>query len=198
LLSNPTSTLIHFLYLLLLSSLSPAISQWVANEQYLPPHNSANYSQFIFLLKMSLVANPTFALAKQRKTKRHHWGNSINGLRSPSPEVEMKKAKRRKTTEDEKVIILTPEVQEKEDSKFQREYIDGNLGEAPRKQRVLLLREVKQRYAIEEDYAVPTVETDDEMILKVLYIGLNPIDWKAPWATSSSNAPHRSSLSNAL
>jgi hypothetical protein len=160
-----------------------------------PLYIISNHKQKYSLLTMSLVSglSSTVTLAKQGKTKRYHWGNSINGLRSPSPEAEHSntRSKRRKTNSQKEdigeVILLTPEsVEEQEEAEavFQSEDVDAReWGTIPEKQRVLLLRAKKQRYAIEEDYAVPQVKTGDEVLIKVLYIGLNPIDWKAPYVS---------------
>lgn len=48
------------------------------------------------------------------------------------------------------------------------------------KQQVLLLHGPKQKYALTKDYAVAELKREDELLIKVQYIGLNPIDWKAP------------------
>ncbi|KAF2437000.1 GroES-like protein [Tothia fuscella] len=48
------------------------------------------------------------------------------------------------------------------------------------KQEVLLLHDLKQKYALSKDYLVPKLKREDELLIKVQYIGLNPIDWKAP------------------
>lgn len=52
----------------------------------------------------------------------------------------------------------------------------------PKAQKVLLLRKIKTRYEIVEGYETPKVEksNEDELVVKVLFVGLNPIDWKAP------------------
>jgi hypothetical protein len=48
------------------------------------------------------------------------------------------------------------------------------------KQKVLLLHGPKQKYTISKDYSIPQIKTEYELLIKVQYIGLNPIDWKAP------------------
>jgi hypothetical protein len=124
---------------------------------------------------MSLVsAHPsTVTLSKQKRT---HWGNSINGLRSPSPEP--RASKRARTTAG----LRTPEseIDEEVESDFQRECVQDKV--VPETQKVLLLRDIKTRYEIVEGYETPKVEesNEDELVVKVLFVGLNPIDWKAP------------------
>jgi len=51
----------------------------------------------------------------------------------------------------------------------------------PETQTVLLLHGAKQPYQLTESYAVPKADTDHELLVKVRVIGLNPIDWKAPY-----------------
>ncbi|KAI9736597.1 MAG: hypothetical protein M1834_000800 [Cirrosporium novae-zelandiae] len=46
-------------------------------------------------------------------------------------------------------------------------------------QNVLLLHGPKQRYSLTTGYQIPDVQSDDEMLVKVHIIGLNPIDWKS-------------------
>jgi hypothetical protein len=48
------------------------------------------------------------------------------------------------------------------------------------KQQVLLLHAPKQKYVLTDDYAIPELKNEEELLIKVQYIGLNPIDWKAP------------------
>ncbi|KAJ5604624.1 Polyketide synthase enoylreductase [Penicillium lagena] len=48
------------------------------------------------------------------------------------------------------------------------------------KQRVLLLKGVRERYTLVNDHDIPSVSNPSEILVKVLAIGLNPIDWKAP------------------
>jgi hypothetical protein len=47
------------------------------------------------------------------------------------------------------------------------------------KQNQLLLHGAKQRYQLSSDQDLPSLENDNELLLKILYIGLNPIDWKS-------------------
>lgn len=49
----------------------------------------------------------------------------------------------------------------------------------PRTQKALLLREVRQPFALAEDHQVPEVLAPDEVIIRIQAIGLNPIDWKS-------------------
>lgn len=50
-------------------------------------------------------------------------------------------------------------------------------------QDVLLLHGPKQRYAHTKRHPIPRPENDQEMLIAVEVIGLNPIDWKAPYVS---------------
>ena len=50
----------------------------------------------------------------------------------------------------------------------------------PDKQRALLLHGPHQEYKLTDQYPVPVVVADHELLVRVRAIGLNPIDWKAP------------------
>lgn len=50
----------------------------------------------------------------------------------------------------------------------------------PETQKILLLYAPKQPYQVVENYAVPKLQSDDEVLVRTRTIGLNPIDWKAP------------------
>ncbi|KAK4234315.1 chaperonin 10-like protein [Achaetomium macrosporum] len=50
----------------------------------------------------------------------------------------------------------------------------------PEKQTVLLLHAPRQPYQLTDNYPVPQVKGDLEVLVKTRAIGLNPIDWKAP------------------
>lgn len=50
----------------------------------------------------------------------------------------------------------------------------------PETQKILLLYAPRQPYQVVEDYAVPKLQSDDEVLVRTRTIGLNPIDWKAP------------------
>jgi hypothetical protein len=53
------------------------------------------------------------------------------------------------------------------------------------RQTVLLLHAPKQPYQVTEGYRIPRIRHDREILVKCHAIGLNPIDWKAPYAYSS-------------
>ncbi|KAJ5175984.1 uncharacterized protein N7482_001861 [Penicillium canariense] len=48
------------------------------------------------------------------------------------------------------------------------------------RQSVLLLKGVREQYTLVNDHAIPAILHPGEILVKVLAIGLNPIDWKAP------------------
>ncbi|TID14087.1 GroES-like protein [Venturia nashicola] len=127
---------------------------------------------------MSLVSALPSTITVPNKQKRTHWGNSINGLRSPSPEPRAAKRVRIAAAG-----LRTPEseVDEEIKSEFQKEVV-GDDETVPETQKVLLLRAVKTKYEIVEGYSIPEIESsnEDELVVKVLFVGLNPIDWKSP------------------
>ncbi|KAL4782877.1 chaperonin 10-like protein [Aspergillus varians] len=47
-------------------------------------------------------------------------------------------------------------------------------------QRALLLHAAQQPYSLVDDHAIPAILHKDEILIKVIAIGLNPIDWKGP------------------
>lgn len=47
-------------------------------------------------------------------------------------------------------------------------------------QDVLLLHGPGKRYSLEKQKDIPTLKTDREVLIQVLAIGLNPVDWKGP------------------
>ena len=49
------------------------------------------------------------------------------------------------------------------------------------KQELLLLHGPKQEYALVKDGSIPQLQNEREMLIKVTALGLNPIDWKAPY-----------------
>lgn len=67
-----------------------------------------------------------------------------------------------------------------------RRKIDGGFQRAegavisPTAQSVLLLHAIRQPYDFTQDYTVPALKHDTELLVKVGAVGLNPIDWKAP------------------
>lgn len=50
----------------------------------------------------------------------------------------------------------------------------------PETQAILLLYGPRQPYKLVEDYPVPALKNEHEVLVKTCAIGLNPIDWKAP------------------
>ena len=53
--------------------------------------------------------------------------------------------------------------------------------EVPETQSALLLHAIRQPYEFTHQYPVPKTQADDELLVKVTAVGLNPIDWKAPY-----------------
>lgn len=47
-------------------------------------------------------------------------------------------------------------------------------------QDVLLLHGPRQKYSLEKAKEIPSLKSDDEILIQVLAIGLNPVDWKGP------------------
>lgn len=141
----------------------------------IPLNKHKHYS----LLTMSLVSAHPATVTTSTKQKRTHWGNSINGLRSPSPEP--RAAKRAKIAVAAGLRTPESEIDEKIEIEFQREVV-GEDEIVPETQKVLLLRAIKTKYEIVEGYATPKIEESngDELVVKVLFVGLNPIDWKSP------------------
>lgn len=52
----------------------------------------------------------------------------------------------------------------------------------PFRQDVALLQEARQRLVLTEAYPVPLPRSDDELIVEIRAIGLNPVDWKSMYA----------------
>lgn len=48
-------------------------------------------------------------------------------------------------------------------------------------QNALLLHAAKQPYTLAADHAVPELLYEDEVLVKITNIGLNPVDWKGPY-----------------
>ncbi|KAK8165597.1 hypothetical protein BKA80DRAFT_190561, partial [Phyllosticta citrichinensis] len=48
------------------------------------------------------------------------------------------------------------------------------------KQDVLVLHGPRQKYSLERTKDIPPLKSDDEILIQVLAIGLNPVDWKGP------------------
>lgn len=56
----------------------------------------------------------------------------------------------------------------------------NTMGSVPQSQRVLSLPALRQRYQLEGEYPIPSVQHEYEILVRSEVIGLNPIDWKAP------------------
>ena len=69
------------------------------------------------------------------------------------------------------------------------EYASGN-----QHQSALLLRGVKEPYVLVTDHAIPCLDDPDEMLVKVAAIGLNPVDWKAPYVFDALHCWKRSEI----
>ncbi|KAF2633813.1 hypothetical protein BU25DRAFT_436176 [Macroventuria anomochaeta] len=50
----------------------------------------------------------------------------------------------------------------------------------PEQQSALLLHAIRQPYEVTIDHAVPEIQQDSELLVKVTAVGLNPMDWTAP------------------
>jgi hypothetical protein len=66
----------------------------------------------------------------------------------------------------------------KTENLFQR---SGEVIVIPKSQSALILHAIRQPYSVTEDHEVPALRTDTELLVKVEAVGLNPIDWKAPY-----------------
>lgn len=55
--------------------------------------------------------------------------------------------------------------------------------ETLRHQAALLLHAPKQRYTHVKKHDVPEIKDEREMLVKIQVVGLNPIDWKAPYVS---------------
>lgn len=71
------------------------------------------------------------------------------------------------------------EVERRQDD-FQHTVEDAEIAET---QSALLLHAIRQPYEFSSNYPIPKVEGDDELLVKVTAVGLNPIDWKAPYVS---------------
>lgn len=49
------------------------------------------------------------------------------------------------------------------------------------RQKALLLHGAQQPYTFVTDHAVPVIGKEGEILVKVVVIGLNPVDWKGPY-----------------
>ena len=52
----------------------------------------------------------------------------------------------------------------------------------PFQQDVALLQAARQRLVLTQAYPVPQPKTDDELVVEIRAIGLNPVDWKSMYA----------------
>lgn len=94
------------------------------------------------------------------RIKRSFDWNIINGQRSVSPEPQTKRIR-------------------SEYFDYQKEERTLNSSVIPAQQNVLLLHGKGQRYTLEEGYTIPEIKNDWELLIRIQYIGLNPIDWKS-------------------
>jgi len=53
--------------------------------------------------------------------------------------------------------------------------------DVPATQSLLLLHAPRQDYVLTYDHPVPATNANHEVLVRVHAIGLNPIDWKAPY-----------------
>lgn len=76
---------------------------------------------------------------------------------------------------DAYVQLETPPVviQEKQESLQSSPILDH--------QRALLIHAAQQPYTLVTDHLVPAILKDGEILVKVVAIGLNPVDWKGPY-----------------
>jgi hypothetical protein len=106
-------------------------------------------------LEQSLTPPKTPTTEKDAKLV-HPWPEP-----DAAPEEEAR-VKRRKTTKGELTVTEVP-------------------GFDVAHQEVLLLHGKKERYAHTKQHPVPELKDDREMLVAVGVVGLNPIDWKAPY-----------------
>lgn len=109
---------------------------------------------------MTLIETVGTGKSASVKLKRPFEWNSINGQRSVSPEPRPKRVR-------------------SDLVEFQRENRTLSSSAIPAKQDVFLLHGKGQRYKLEKSYAVPEIKDDREILIRIQYIGLNPIDWKS-------------------
>lgn len=82
-------------------------------------------------------------------------------------------------------VSLGAKMNEKSQHEFQREKDDID---PPENQSALLLRAISRPYELTYDHPIPKIKHDHELLVKVVAVGLNPIDWKAPYACLSNRA----------
>jgi D-arabinose 1-dehydrogenase-like Zn-dependent alcohol dehydrogenase len=66
----------------------------------------------------------------------------------------------------------------------------------PFQQNVALLHAARQRLILTRSYPVPVPNADDELVVEIRAIGLNPVDWKsmyAPWFEQTSDVAENKS-----
>ena len=57
-------------------------------------------------------------------------------------------------------------------------------------QSALKLHAIRQPYEVSDDHPLPSIQHDSELLVKVQAIGLNPIDWKAPYEPDTQHHNH--------
>lgn len=57
--------------------------------------------------------------------------------------------------------------------------VDSKEEDVPDHQKVALLHAARQPFVLTEGYPTPLPKSDDELVIKVKAIGLNPVDWKS-------------------
>ncbi|KAF2787319.1 GroES-like protein [Melanomma pulvis-pyrius CBS 109.77] len=83
---------------------------------------------------------------------------------------------RRRSLLNTQQVDAVGEVEQRQDD-FQHVIEDS---EVPETQSALLLHAIRQPYELAAGYPIPKIQDDDELLVKVTVVGLNPIDWKAP------------------
>jgi hypothetical protein len=76
--------------------------------------------------------------------------------------------------------------------------IETREPDLPSTQTVLLLNEIRTPYTLTPNYPIPELTRDDELLIKTQAIGLNPIDWKAPYVYSLPNQTGKPSTLKSL
>jgi hypothetical protein len=86
----------------------------------------------------------------------------------------------KKRTRSAAVALSVAPIQNKR-RKTENQFQQGsNESLLPGLQSALLLHATKTPYDLTTEYAVPAIQHDTEILVKVEAAGLNPIDWKAP------------------
>lgn len=57
------------------------------------------------------------------------------------------------------------------------------------RQKALLLHGVQQPYTLVTDHRVPSILQEGEILVKIVVIGLNPVDWKGPYVVAPPASP---------